>query len=86
MKSFGELFDEQAQRESNFLSYLMGKTKMEDLTQFEADLSEKQSRILFEIATELEDTETALKEAEQLVHRLKKHLEQLKDLQRVLSK
>jgi len=86
LKSFGELFDEQAQRESNFLSYLMGKTKMEDLTQFEADLSEKQSRILFEIATELEDTETALKEAEQLVHRLKKHLEQLKDLQRVLSK
>jgi len=59
---------------------------MEDLTQFEADLSEKQSRILFEIATELEDTETALREAEQLVQRLKKHLEQLKDLQRVLSK
>lgn len=86
MKSFGELNKEQIQRESDLLSRLMGETSMEDLARFESDLSERQNRVLFEIAAEIEDTETALKQAEQLVQRLKKHLEQLKGLQRVLSK
>ena len=86
MKSFGELAKEQTQRESTLLSRLMGETGVEDLTRFEAALTERQSQILFEIATEIEDTENALKQTEQLTQRLKKHLEQLKDLQRVLSK
>ncbi|MQY56259.1 MAG: hypothetical protein GH152_03425 [Dehalococcoidia bacterium] len=59
---------------------------MEDLAYFEADLSERQKQVLFEITTEIEDTENALRQAEQLIQRLKKHLEQLKGLQRVLSK
>ena len=86
MKSFGELNKDQAQRESDLLSRLMGETKIEDLARFESDLGERQNRLLFEIAAEIEDTENALKQAEQLTQRLKKHLQQLKDLQRVLSK
>lgn len=86
MKSFGQLTNEQMQRESKLLSHLMGETGIEDLACFEADLTEQQNRLLFEITTEIEDTENALKQAERLVQRLKKHLEQLKDLQRVLSK
>ncbi len=86
MKSFGELSREQMERENSFLSRLMGETTIEDLAQFEADSKQRQSQILFEIATQIEDTENALKQAEQLVQRLKKHLEQLKGLQRVLSK
>jgi len=64
----------------------MGQAGMEDLAYFEADLSERQKQVLFEITTEIEDTENALRQAEQLIQRLKKHLEQLKGLQRVLSK
>ena len=86
MKSFGELAKEQTQRESAILSRLMGESGMKDLARFEAELTERQSQVLFEIATEIEDTENALKQTEQLTQRLKKHLEQLKDLQRVLSK
>jgi hypothetical protein len=86
LKSFGELSREQAQRESSLLSRLMSETKVEDLAQFEAELTQRQSQVLFEITTEIEDTEGALKQAEQLVQRLKKHLEQLKELRRVLSK
>ncbi len=59
---------------------------MEDLARFESDLTQQQSRLLFEITTEIEDTENALRQAEQLVQRLKKHLDQLRGLQRVLSK
>jgi hypothetical protein len=86
LKSFGELNREQAQREGSFLSHLMGETKMEELAHFEADLTQRQSEVLFEISTQIEDTENALAQAEQLVQRLKKHLEHLKNLQRVLSK
>ena len=86
MKSFGELAKEQKNRESNLLAYLMGETKIEELANFETELGERQSEILFKVTTEIEDTENALKQAEQLVQRLKKHLEQLKGLQRVLSK
>lgn len=86
MKSFEELSREQLRRESSLLSRLIGDAKMEDLTRFESDLAQQQSQALFEISTEIEDTEEALKQAEQLTQRLKKHLEQLKSLQRVLSK
>ena len=86
VKSFGELTKEQTQRESSLLSRLMGEAGVEDLANFEAELTERQSQVLFEITTKIEDTENALKQTEQLTQRLKKHLEQLKDLQRVLSK
>lgn len=86
MKSFGQLNSEQIQRESDILSSLMEENKLEKLANFEAELSGRRSEILFKVVTDMEDTESALIEIEQLVQRLKKHLEQLKDLQRVLSK
>jgi len=86
LKSLEQLATEQMQREGKLLSQLLGENRMEDLACFEASLTEQQSRLLFEITTELEDTDNALRQAEQLVQRLKKHLEQLKSLQKVLSK
>jgi len=86
LRSFGQLNSEQAQRENDFLSYLMGENKVEELANFEVELNERRNEILFKVTTDIEDTENALKQAEQLIHRLKKHLEQLKSLQRVLSK
>lgn len=85
MKSFEELDKEQRQRENTLSSQLTGENEMQDLTHFEASLSQQQNKILFEITTQIEDTENALKQAEQFVQRIKKHLEKLKSLQRVLS-
>lgn len=86
LNPLNQLAGEQLQRDSRHLSRLLAETSMEDLTRFEADLTQQLSRLLFEIATELEDTEDALKHAEQLVERLKKHLQQLRGLQKVLCK
>jgi len=86
LRSFGQLNSEQAQRENEFLSYLTEGNKVEELANFEAELSQRRSEILFKVTTDIEDTENALKHVEQLAQRLKKHLEQLKGLQRVLSK
>lgn len=86
MKSFEELVREQANRENVLLSELMGEAGIEELVDFEAELGERQTEILFKITTEIEDTRDALNQVEQLAQRLKKHLERLKKLHQTLSK
>jgi len=86
MKSYEELAKEQADRESTLLSKLMGEAGIEEIANFEAGLSGRQSEILFKITTEMEDTQNALNQVEQLAQRLRKHLERLKKLHQTLSK
>jgi len=86
MKSYEELAREQAQRESSLLSKLVAEGGMEELTNFEAGLSERQTEILFKITTEMEDTQDALNQVEELAQRLRRHLDRLKNLHRTLSK
>lgn len=86
MKSYEELAREQAQRENSLLSKLVTEAGMEELTDFEAGLSERQTEILFKITTEMEDTQEALNQVEELAQRLRKHLDRLKKLHRTLSK
>ena len=86
-KSYGELKKEQLERESDLLTQLLGSTaELKDLATFESDLSVRRNEILFKVTVEIEDTKTALKQAEQLVERLKKHLNQLEGLHRTLTK
>jgi len=86
MKSFGELSKEQANREDSLLTKLMAEVGIEDLTDFETEIEERHSITLFKITTEMEDTQHALNQVEQLSQRLKKHLERLKKLHQILSK
>ncbi len=86
MKSYDELSREQASRENSLVSKLMEELGMEELAGFESELTERQSVTLFKITTEIEDTQAALNQAEQLTQRLRKHLERLKKLHQILSK
>ncbi len=86
MKSFDELSKDQAKREGSLLTKLMEEVGIEDLDDFEAELDERHSVTLFKITTEIEDTQNALNQVEQLSQRLKKHLERLKKLHQILSK
>jgi len=83
---FQEASGEQIGRENEPLSHLTAETEIEKLASFEAGLGERKNETLFKITAEIEDIEKVLKQAEQLVQRLKKRLQQLKELQRVLSK
>ena len=84
--SVERLAGEQRSRESKLLSELLGDSGFDNLAAYEADLAQRQSRLLFSIHAEMEDTEMALRQTEQLTQKLKKHLGRLKDLQKVLSK
>ena len=86
-KSFGQLKKEQLGREDDLLSNIMGSSAaLKDLAMFEGDLGVRKNEILFKVNTEMEDTRNALRQAEQLVDRLKKHLNQLEGLYRILTK
>jgi len=65
---------------------MLGEAGYDDLAAYEANLAEQQSRLLFSIQAEIEDTEMALRQTEQLAQKLKKQLDKLKGLQKVLSK
>ncbi len=84
--SVERLAGEQRGRESKLLSELLGDSGFDNLSAYEADLAQRQSRLLFSIHAEMEDTEMALRQTEQLSQKLKKHLGRLKGLQKVLSK
>lgn len=86
MKSYEELSKEQVHREDSLLSKLMAEVGIEELAGLETDLSERHSVTLFKITTEIEDTQAALNQTEQLAQRLRKHLERLKKLHQILSK
>ncbi|MBE9505420.1 MAG: hypothetical protein IMY84_01275 [Chloroflexi bacterium] len=84
--SVERLAGDQQKREGKLLSELLGDSGFHDLSAYEADLAQRQSRLLFSIQAEMEDTETALRQTEQLAQKLKRHLGRLKGLQKVLSK
>lgn len=79
-----ELFDKYGKEQAEGASDLLSRLKEE--TEFESQMTEHRDELLFKIATEIEETTTNLEKAEQLVTKFKKHLKQLKELQRILSK
>ncbi len=86
IESIDRIAGDQNRRESKVLSEMLGEAGYEDLSAYEANVAEQQSRLLFSIQAEIEDTEVALGQTEQLVEKLKKHLSRLRALQKVLSK
>lgn len=84
---YSRIRNEQVGRESDLLSSLLQNSEeLKALTGFEADLGIRRNEILFKVTTQIEDTRSQLKQAEQLVQRLKKHLSQLESLHRALTK
>ena len=86
LESIQRLAGDQSRRESKLLAEMLGEAGYDDLAAYEANLAEQQSRLLFSIQAEIEDTEMALRQTEQLAQKLKKQLDKLKGLQKVLSK
>jgi hypothetical protein len=85
-ESLDHLAGDQQRREAKLLSELLGESSFDDLSAYEANLSGQESRLLFSIQAEIEDTEMALRQSEALTQKLKKHISRLKGLQKVLSK
>ena len=84
---YNQMKKEQLGREGDILSSILDSSEeLKNLAGFEADMGIRRNEILFKVQVQMEDTKQQLKQAEQLVGRLKKHLSQLEGLHRTLTK
>ena len=84
--SFEQIKKGQLGRESELYSQLLGKSEFGDLETFEADSAVRRNELLFKIQTDMEDTKNALKQAEELAGRLRRRLNELEGMYRILTK
>jgi hypothetical protein len=85
-KSFDQIKKGQMGREGDLYSQLIGKGEFGDLETFEADSAVRRNELLFKIQNDMEDTKNALKQAEQLTDRLRRRLNELEGMYRILTK
>jgi hypothetical protein len=86
-KPFEKIKKDQMGRESELYSQLMDKAgEFGNLETFEADSAVRRNELLFKIQTDMEDTKNALKQAEQLTERLRRRLNELEGMYRILTK
>lgn len=86
-KSFNQIKKDQLGREGDLLNQLMGsEEELKVLAGFEGELGTKRNEFLFKVQAQMEDTRNRLREAEQLVERLKRYLSQLEGIHRILTK
>ncbi len=85
-KSFGQMKKDQLGRESELLSLMGTAEELKALGGYEGQLDSRRNEILFNVTTQMEDTRNALKEAEALVERLRKHMAQLEGIHKILTK
>jgi hypothetical protein len=85
-KSFEQIKKGQTGREGDLYSQLIGKGEFGDLETFEADSAVRRNELLFKIQNDMEDTKNALKQAEQLTDRLRRRLNELEGMYRILTK
>ena len=86
-KSFNQIRKDQLGREGDLLNQLMGsEEELKMLAGFEGELGTKRNEFLFKVQAQMEDTKNRLREAEQLVDRLKRYLSQLEGIHHILTK
>jgi hypothetical protein len=86
-KSFEQIKKGQMGRDNELMSQLMGKAgEFGNLETFEADSAVRRNEILFKIQNDMEDTKNALKQAEQLTERLRRRMNELEGMYRILTK
>ena len=85
-RSFGDLKKDQMSRENELMSLMGSAEELAALSGKEGQLDIKRNEILFNVTTQMEDTRNALREAEGLVERLRKHLNQLEGIHKILTK
>jgi hypothetical protein len=85
-RSFGDIKKDQMSRESELMNIMGSAEELASLSGKEGQLEIKRNEILFNVTTQMEDTRNSLREAEALVDRLRKHLNQLEGIHKILTK
>ena len=86
-KPFEKIKKDQMGREGELYSQLLDKSgEFGNLETFDADSAVRRNELLFKIQSDMEDVKNALKQAEQLADRLRRRLNELEGMYRILTK
>jgi hypothetical protein len=86
-KPFDKIKKDQMGREGDLYSQILDKSgEFGNLETFEADSAVRRNELLFKIQSDMEDVKNALKQAEQLADRLRRRLNELEGMYRILTK
>jgi hypothetical protein len=86
-RPFDKMGKDQIGRKDDLYSQLMDKGgEFGNLETFEADSAVRRNELLFKIQSDMEDVKNALKQAEQLADRLRRRLNELQGMYRILTK
>ena len=86
-RAFSQIKRDQLGREGDLLNQLIGsEEELKALAGFEGELGNRRNEFLFKVQAQMEDTRNRLREAEQLVERLKRDLSQLEGIHHILTK
>ena len=86
-RAFSQIKRDQLGREGDLLNQLIGsEEELKALAGFEGEIGARRNEFLFKVQAQMEDTRNRLREAEQLVERLKRYLSQLEGIHNILTK
>jgi hypothetical protein len=86
-RPFEKIHKDQMGREGDLYSQILDKSgEFGNLETFAADSAVKRNEMLFKIQSDMEDVKNALKQAEQLADRLRRRLNELEGMYRILTK
>ena len=83
---FGQMKKDHASGQNHIYNQIAAQPSQEDFTSFEADNANRRNELLFNITTQVEETKAKLRQAEQLVERLRQSLREYEEMYKTLTK
>ncbi|MBN1376682.1 MAG: hypothetical protein JXA01_11100 [Dehalococcoidia bacterium] len=72
--------------QNDIYNQIAAQPTQEDFSAFEADSAIRRNELLFNITTQIEETKSKLRQAEQLVERLRQSLREYEEMYKTLTK
>ncbi len=72
--------------QNDIYNQISAQPSQEDFTNFEADNANRRNELLFNITTQVEETKGKLRQAEQLVERLRQSLREYEEMYKTLTR
>lgn len=83
---FGQIKKDHASGQNDIYNQISAQPSQEDFSNFEADNANRRNELLFNITTQVEETKGKLRQAEQLVERLRQSLREYEEMYKTLTR
>lgn len=83
---FGQIKKDHLGGQNDIYNQISAQPSQEDFTTFEVDSANRRNELLFNITTQIEETKGKLRQAEQLVERLRQSLREYEEMYKTLTK